>query len=504
MRRVMYVWLPRFPIERLRPRRAAPQDRARRPFVLAASVGNQRLVSAVDAAAAGEGIVPGMPLADARALRPDLEAAEADPAGDAAALHRLAAWCGRYSPWTAPALPDGVWLDVTGCAHLHGGEDGLMAEAMARLARLGIAARAAIADTAGAAWAVARFGAAPAAAVAPDAQRAALAGLPVAALRLSPETEETLMRLGLRRIGDLYPLPRPSLVLRFGTGLALRLDQALGRAAEPLSPLPPPPLRWTRRRFAEPIAAPEDIRAAAASLLDALCRRLEADGEGARRLELTLYRVDGTPQVAHVGTARPSRDPCHLLRLFEERLGALDPGLGIEDMVLAATLAETQAPAQLALDGRAQGGGDDLAALVDRLAARLGADAVSRPLLVESHWPERAVRLVPPLDPARGAAPPGARRPVRFLRHPEPVEAVAPVPDDPPLMFRWRKVMHRVRRADGPERIAGEWWRPCVRADELRDYYRVEDQDGRRFWLYRAGLHHADRPARWFLHGVFA
>jgi protein ImuB len=490
-KRIMSVWLRRWPIDRLQPRR---------PAALAATVGAQRLISAVDAAAARDGLAPGMTLADARALSPGLAVAEADFAGDAAALGRLAAWCGRYSPWTAPCPPDGIWLDVTGCAHLHGGEDGLMAEVVERLAKLGIAAHAAIADTAGAAWAVARSGGARTEAVGAGGIKARLAALPVAALRLAPETAETLARLGLRRIGDLYPLPRPSLVLRFGQALAARLDQALGALPEPLSPLPPPPLRWARRRFAEPIATAEDIRAATAALLDPLCRSLAAEGHGARRLELTLYRVDGTPAAARIGTARPSREPRHLLRLLEERLGDIDPGLGIEDMVLAATLAETQGPAQLSFE-RAAESNDDLAALVDRLAARLGDKAVSRPLLAESHWPERAVRFVPPLDRAVGAKPRQAPRPVRFLRQPEPVEAVAPVPDDPPLMFRWRRIMHRVRRADGPERIAGEWWRG---SGELRDYYRVEDQDGRRFWLYRAGLYCADAPARWYLHGVFA
>ncbi len=499
MRRVMSIWLARWPIDRCHGT-GAPPDKG--PFVLAAAVGNQRLVSAVDGAAAAEGIAPGMPLADARALQPDLAVAAADPAGDAAALVRLAQWCGRYSPWTAPDAPDGIWLDATGCAHLHGGEAGLAAEAVERLARSGITCRAAIADSAGAAWGVARFGGARTAIIAEGgAFEAALASLPVAALRLAPETAAMLARLGLRRIGDLYPLPRPALVLRFGAGLAIRLDQALGRCAEPLSPLPPPPLRWARRRLAEPIATAEALRAATAGLLETLCRHLAAAGEGARRLDLTLYRVDGTPQAASVGTARPSHEPRHLLRLIEERLGAVDPGLGIEDMVLAAAVAEKQPAAQLALDRVTAGAGDDLAALVDRLAARLGEAAVRRPLLRESHWPERAVRFVPPLDPAAGAAAVDRWRPVRLLARPEPVEAVAPVPDDPPLLFRWRRLVHRVRHAEGPERVAGEWWRG---GDALRDYYRVEDEDGRRFWLYRAGLHRPATPARWYLHGVFA
>jgi protein ImuB len=501
----MSIWLRRWPIDRLR-RGNGGAPSARRPFALAAAVGSQRLVTAVDALAEGEGIAPGMALADARAINPGLAVAEADPAGDAAALARVAHWCGRWSPWTVPVPPDGVALDVTGCAHLQGGEDELLTEAVERLAKLGIAAAAAIAQSAGAAWALARFGTARTIAVPPGETRAALAGLPVAALRLEAGMVEALTRVGLRHVGDLYPMPRPALVLRFGAGLALRLDQALGARAEPLSPVPPPPSRFARQRFAELIATPDDIRAATSLLIEALCRRLAADGEGARRLALTLYRVDGGACVIELGTARPSREPRHLLRLFDERLGTVDPGLGIEDMMLAASLAEPQGPAQLALVARGATEGDALPALIDRLAARLGSHAVRRPLLVASHWPERAVRLVPPLDPAANASHPDRPRPVRFLQEPEPIEAVAPVPDDPPLLFRWRKIMHRVRRAEGPERIEGEWWRSDagIRASELRDYYRVEDEDGRRFWLYRAGLYRADRPARWYLHGVFA
>ncbi|HUB95379.1 MAG TPA: DNA polymerase Y family protein, partial [Stellaceae bacterium] len=456
-----------------------------------------------DPAACEAGIAPGMALTDAWALVPDLAVASADFTADAEALQRLAAWCGRWSPWTAPCPPDGVWLDVTGCAHLHGGEAGLVDEAVEQLARRGLTARAAIADTAGAAWAVACFGAGCKSVVPEGGLATALADLPVAALRLPSDRAETLARVGLRRIGDLYPMPRPSLVLRFGAGLAARLDQALGRLDEPLSPLPPPPQLWVRRRFAEPIAAPEQIRAATSELIAGLCRRLAAEGEGARRIVLRLHRVDGTAALLEIGTARPSREPRHLLRLLDERLGTLDPGLGVEDMLLAASFAEAQAPAQyrfaLGGEGRGEETDDDLATLVDRLAARLGPRAVSRPLLWESHWPERAVRFVPPLDRTANARAKD-ERPVRFLPRPEPVDAVAPVPDDPPLLFRWRKIMHRVRRADGPERIAGEWWRQSC---EPRDYYRVEDHDGRRFWLYRAGLHRPDAPARWFLHGVF-
>jgi len=509
----MSLWLPNWAIDRRgRPgSHSAAHGAAGEPLVLAMTVGNQRLVTAVAPDAAALGILPGMPLTDARALYPGLAVAAADPAGDAAALAQLARWCDRFSPWTAPHGADGLWLDVTGCAHFQGGEENLAHEVVERLSRRGIACRAAIADTAGAAWAMARSHARAIAILPSGEARAALAELPVMALRLDPVTVAALERLGLRRIGALYALPRAALAARFGERVALRLDQALGAVAEPLSPVPPPPSRWSRRRFAEPIGTAEDLAAATRLLLETLCRHLGEEGLGARRLVLTLYRVDGTQEQTAIGTARPSRDPRHLLRLFEERLTLLDLGLGVEDMRLAAPVVEKLAATQLALRQTRPLAGKipdeaTLAELVDRLANRLGLDAVHGLAPQDSHVPERAVRLAPVFSPPGDAQswqgkPP---RPLRLLPRPEPIEAVAPVPDDPPVLFRWRRLAHRLRRADGPERIAGEWWRRGGDGFELRDYYRVEDEAGRRFWLYRAGLYRPTAPPRWFLHGIFA
>ena len=507
-RRIMSLFLPRWPIDRRFGNSARP-DRA---FVLATNAGGRRIVTAASTVAAAEGISSGMGLADARALEPALLVEEADFLADAAALTKLAAWCDRFSPWVAPCGADGILLDVTGCAHLFGDEAALAAQAVERLARQGIEARAAIADTLGAAWAVSRFGGArfgnsTAIAVPRGAARQALADLSVEALRLEPEIAALLVRLGLQRIGELYAIPRAALAARCGAAVALRLDQALGLAAEPLSPLPPQPLRWSRRSFAEPIATADAIAAATRELLQHLGRRLGEDGRGARQLVLALYRLDGRIERAAIGTAFPSRDTRHLWRLFEEKLPQIDPGLGIEDMVLTATSAEKLAPAQLGLAGD-DGGGDsaDLAALIDRLANRLGPRALARPVRRESHIPERAVRFAPPLEP--GAATmtwdPTRLRPIRLLPRPEPIEATAPIPDDPPLLFRWRQRAHRVRRADGPERIAPEWWRARDGGEvEPRDYYRVEDEAGCRFWLYRAGLYRPEVTPRWFLHGFF-
>ena len=503
----MSLYLPRWAMER-----RGGSDAGHRPAVQAISIGNRRLVSAVNPAAEAQGLLPGLALADARAQVPNLAVAQADPEGDAAALLRLAQWCGRYSPWTVPHGPDSILLDITGCAHLAGGEDRLGAELVARLAARGVTARVGIADTIGGAWAMARGGARDVNAVAPGETRAALAPLSVRALRLDADTVAALERLGLRRIGDLYPLPRADLAARFDDQLMARLDEALCLGREALSPLPPAPPRWTRRGFAEPIATQDDIAAAIRLLLEELCRRLAEEALGARLLALTLHRVDGESASLAIGTARPSRDVAHLMRLFAERIERIDPGLGIEDMVLAAKTVEKLEARQLALDSRFRGNDgkpqvamdDDTSMLIDRLANRLGARSVGRLLPHDAHLPERAQRFVFAFVPGGAAWDAGKPRPVRLLSRPEPIEAVAPVPDDPPLMFRWRRRLYHVARAEGPERIMGEWWRGAREAELLRDYYRVEDADGRRYWLFRAGLYQPETRARWFLHGLYA
>jgi protein ImuB len=500
MRRVMSLYLPRWAMER-----RGASDAGHRPAVQAISIGSQRLVSAVNPAAEAQGLLPGLALADARAQVPNLAVAPADPEGDAAALLRLAQWCGRYSPWTVPHGLDSVLLDTTGCAHLAGGEDKLGAELIERLARRGVTARIGIADTIGGAWAMARGGTYAVGVIAPGETRTALAPLFVRALRLGADTIAALERLGLRRIGDLYPLPRASLAARFDKELMARLDEAMGEGRETLSPLPPAPPRWTRRGFAEPIATPEDIAAAMRLLLETLCRSLVDAVLGARLLMLVLHRVDGESVSLAIGTARPSRDVAHLARLFAERIEQIDPGLGIEDMVLTAKTVERLAPAQLALPAAGSSSGDeDVAPLIDRLANRLGARSVGRLLPEEAHLPERAQRFVFAFAPGGKIWDADKKRPVRLLPRPEPIEAVAPVPDDPPLMFRWRRRLYHVARAEGPERIMGEWWRGSREAELLRDYYRVEDEDGRRYWLFRAGLYRPETHARWFLHGLYA
>lgn len=489
-----------------------------RPLLLVRQAGSLRLVHAADARALALGLAPGQRLADALACVPEALVEEADPAGDLAALHQLAHWATRFSPHAAADAPDGILIDITGCAHLWGGEANLLRDALARLRRQGFAARGAIAGTIGAAWACARFGGEESI-LPPGSVAAALDALPVRALRLHDATAAALDRLGLRRIGALYPLPRADIVQRFGPALLTRLDQALGQAAETLSPLLPQPEHRVSLVFAEPIATPEQVALAAGNLLRRLLPDLRERDLGLRRLALVLHRLDDAAPGCIIGTAQPTQDEKHLLKLLLEKAEALDPGPGIERMSLAAIATQPMARRQAEMIGRALGEMADIAPLIDRLGNRFGMQAIARPEAIPSHLPERAVAFMPPLQKKGAAAdwqvdlPP---RPIRLLSPPEPIDAMAPVPDDPPLSFRWRHVLHRVARAEGPERLRPEWWQAADDAAETRDYYRVEIEDGRRFWLYRSGLYQPGReqsgreqsgrqaPPRWFLHGIFA
>jgi protein ImuB len=516
MRRILYLWLKHWPIDRWRraaprqPNSAAPAEGV--PFATVVVITGRRLLAAVNPAAAAAGLAPGMLLADALSFLPGLAAVAAQPAEDAVALRRLAEWCGRYSPWTAPDGADGIKIEITGCAHLWGGEERLAADLAIRLGRQGVAHHIAIADTLGAAWALARFSPGDAVTILPPAaMRAGLAPLPVEALRLDPVTAQGLRRVGLRRVGDLCVMPRMALACRFGDTVTRRLDQALGDLPEPLSPLGEPPVRRVRLSFAEPIADPADLARATERLAADLVLRLAQEGSGARRLELAFHRVDGRVERIVLGTARPSRDPRHLAALCNARLDTIDPGLGVEDMILAVFAVEPLPPEQIGFAGAgAEAETDSVAPLLDRLGNRLGLAALFRIETRESHIPERAAVAVPVDKPRSASAPPdrGERvekvRPIRLFEPPEPVEAFWLLPDDPPFRFTWRRRAHRVSRADGPERIAEEWWRPRASGGGIRDYYRVEDEDGRRFWLFRAGLAGGNRPPRWYVHGLFA
>jgi len=520
MRRVVSLWLPRFAIEcqfLMRPQawRSTSSARDEPPLALVAKEGQQLRLAALNRAAAQAGLVPGLPLAEARALLPALRSRERDPPFERRALEWLCDWAQRFSPWAAcEAAPGekelcdggeaGLWLDITGCAHLFGGEEALLTALLERLSKLGLTARAGLADTPGAAWAAARFLTDETQCgkrLEPEGQRAALAGLPVAALRLEAWQGELLARFGLTRIGALYDLPPAGLEPRLGRALKRRLEQALGLLDEPLSPKRPQAPFEERLVFGEPIAATEDIERGAERLILALCRRLRADGQGLRRLRLTAHRVDGSLDALALGVSRATRDSGHLRRLLAQHLEDIDPGFGIEVLSLEAERAEPLSDQQLSL--ASAGAAKEAAALIDRLTGRLGEGRVFRVTPHESHWPEAAQKKSAPL-PGRKASnenwtPWRARsRPLRLLPNPEPIEALALLPDSAPARFLWRRQQHQVARAEGPERILPEWWSLPEGGQSLkaRDYFRVEDLEGRRFWLFRA-------EGRWYLHGLF-
>lgn len=484
------------------PMESAP---AHRPMILVAMVGQRQLVTAACPAALALGLAPGMAVTQARVLVPALDIRPADPAADTAWLDGLARHAVRH--WTPIAAPDGaqgLWLDLSGVAHLHGGEGGLCRRLLHFCRRLGFSARVAVAGTPGAAHALARFGDAPIRRIANGQEAQALSPLPPAALRLTPEVATAAARFGLERIGDLIPMPRGPLARRLGLATVRRLDQALGRTPEPIAPVLAPDTPLAERRLLEPIGTAEAIAQVIGDLLAELVERLRDQGLGARMLLLILDRIDRSEQRLAIGTARASRDAAHLARLFALRIDRIDPGEGIEAMRLAAT--RTDPLGATALGGSLAGddGPADVAMLVDQIAGRVGATALFTAAPVESDVPERAVRRAGPLEAPQGW--PDWPRPVRLLARPEPLEAVlALLPDQPPRRFTWRGQVHAVVAGDGPERVHGEWWRRDGEMFSCRDYFRVEDSRGARFWLFRRG--DGEDPATgdlsWHLHGLF-
>jgi protein ImuB len=507
-RRILSLHLPQFAMERFqrlaaRRHAALPEDV---PQVLVVEGPHGPVIHAINRAAGLAGAHVGARVVDMRALCPDLKVEYADLRGDRAALEKLMLWARRWCPWTAVDGPSGLIMDTTGSDHLWGGEPGMLREIEARLSTLGLSASLAIAPTQGAAWALARFGGVRECCL-PAGLAARIAPLPVRALRLDGDTVLLLQRLGLKTIGDLAGVPRISLARRFSRAALpanplLRLDQMMGRLAEPISSPDDPPRFAAAARLAEPVLDPAPHLP---GLCAALCASLAAAGFGARQVTLTVFRVDGEVAFAAATTSQPNRDAGHLLRLFDGRLDRIDPGFGFDLITLAATVAERMDIRQARLDG----GADDaagLARLIDRLSGRYGAKALTRPVPRMSHIPERRAVWAPAMAVSDPPAParPRIPRPVRLFDHPEEVHVVYAVPEGPPAQFIWRRVTHRVTRFAGPERIAPEWWadKPGTR---LRDYYRIEDHSGRRFWIYRDGVLGDGRGQvpRWFVHGVF-
>jgi protein ImuB len=554
IRRFLSLWLPRLATDRAR--RLNGVDK-RAPLAAVAKVNNAERLVCVDAEAARLGLTIGLSLADARARHPNLVAVESAPMEEARLLERLCDWCSRFTPLAALDCADGLMLDISGVAHLFGGEEALIEDCRDRLAAQGFTVAAGVGGNPLAAWALARFSRVK---IAPDplsdkAFAKLFHDLPLAALGLDDKTVADLARAGLRRIGDIALRPRAPIAARFGPMPIARLDALKGLERSSIAPRFRPPDFCAERRFASPVQTFQAIEATLCKLADDLVVLLERQAKGARRIELELYRVDGDVRRIRVGASRPLNEARAIVRLIAERLASrdeepIDAGYGVDLMRLACLAAEPLAPSQAELERaheaeRARA----LAELLDRLSARLGARAVTRRELIEAHLPEQAEAAAPATlgqarlrgenrhcqersDEAiqRNAEPttvsgllrhspsqtgvsrrPMARndglngapaRPLRLFVRPEPIEALAEVPDGPPLRFRWRRVLHDIAAIEGPERIAAPWWRRV--GAPTRDYFRAEDSEGRRFWLYREGLWGRETAqAKWFVHGVF-
>jgi protein ImuB len=514
-RRFLSLWLPRLATDRAR--RLGGVDKTA-PLAAVAKVDNAQRLVCIDAQAALLGLSLGLSLPDARARFPALIAVQAAPEEEAQLLTRLCDWCSRYTPLAALDGRDGLMLDISGVAHLFEGETSLIEDCRMRLSAQGISVAIGAAGNPRAAWALARFSRVKTApeTLSDKAFAKLFHDLPLAALGLDGRTVADMARAGLRRIGDIAMRPRAPITARFGAAPAARLDALKGLERSSIAPRFRPPDFCAERQFASPIQTIEAIEAQLRKLADDLVVLLERQAKGARRIELNLYRVDGEMRRIRVGASRPLNEARAIVRLIAERLAspnedAIDAGYGVDLMRLACLTAEPLAPSEAELERAHEAErARSLAELLDRLSARLGARAVTRRELIDAHLPEQAEAAAPAtLGEARhwGEEPEtrtaGApTRPLRLFARPEPIEALAEVPDGPPLRFRWRRVLHNVAAIEGPERIAAPWWRHANMP--TRDYFRAEDSEGRRFWLYREGLWGREAAqVKWFVHGLF-
>jgi protein ImuB len=484
------------PFKRMRPDEGSPPPRFRAPasgggeaaLVTVARSGQRVELVAVCRNALALGLTPGMALTQVRAMTPGLNVMDADPEADSALLRRIGMFVARrITPLVMPSGADGLWLDLSGAAHLHGGERRLCAKLLRFCSKLGLGARIAVAGNGAAAHALARHGPEQLVLCPHGGEEAALAPLPLTALRLDPVIVDAMRRLGLERIGDLIAVPRGPLVRRFGKATLIRLDQALGHVPEPFDPIIPYDAPSAIIRFAEPIGGAEAIAAAIDRLLDELITDLREAGRGARRLLLLCERVDRQHQRIEAATARGTRDKAHLIRLLGQRIETIDPGFGIDSLCLVATHTEPLGASVITGDLAAPDAPPDLSRLIDLIGGRIGPARLYRFSAIESDVPERSVRKIAPLAPPIPWPDPWPRPP-RLLPRPEPIDNVlAELPDAPPKRFSWRGKSYWLVRGDGPERIYGEWWQRSGERDAVRDYFRVEDESGARFWLFRRG-----------------
>lgn len=499
-RRFLSLWFRHLTTDWLTLRRPELKDL---PFVFTAPVRGRVVITAANYLAEMQGIAAGMAAADAKAIIPGLQVVDDIPEQAGKLLNALGRWCIRYSPLIAVNMPDGLILDISGCAHLWGGERGYLKEIVTRLRGKGYDVRGAIADTVGTAWAVARY-AKINPIIEPGNQANALLPLPPAALRLEPDLLERLQKLGFYRIESFIGIGRSVLRRRFGQEFLLRLDQALGNEDEPLQLLHPPEPFSERLPCLEPIRTATGIEIAIKTLLENLCRRLQGEGKGLRTAILKGYRVNGQVIQADIGTNRPTHHTGHLFKLFELKIPLLEPDLGIELFTLEAPKVEDVSPEQEVLWSPEGCGLEDtgLAELLDRLANKIGAANIHRYLPQEHYWPERSIKLAPSLkEKPQTTWRRGRPRPSLLLPRPEPIQVSAPIPDYPPVVFIYKNEIHHIQKADGPERIEREWW---MDSGVHRDYYQVEDQKGQRYWLFRSGHYVEGDAGEWFIHGFFA
>lgn len=510
-RRYLALWFPFFPVERLRGRReSGTADEA--PFVLVRQMGGAPRLAALSRAALAAGLQAGMGLADARALLPALEVAETRPRADAEDLLACALACEMFTPLVALDGQDGVMLDITGCAPLFGGEKALAEAALQRMAGFKLTARAVIADTPEEAHALARFSSASLIAAGKTAP--AVKTLPVAALEVEPETITALLRAGFRTIGDVAARPSSALAARFGMPLVDRLRRLTGAEDIRITPLRPPPDISSEQHFATPFTALPRLKEELQRLACHVSRLLEERGAGGRVFEAIFFRADGAVRRFMVETAAALREPRQMARLLFLKLDHLadpiDPGFGFDALRLSVLRSDRQEEAQPTFSEPMTANGSDIADLVNRLIARFGQANVLRYVARDSHDPLRACAQIPALSETAGVRWPEPEtgepptRPLLLFNPPEPVEVLAEVPDGPPLRFRYRRALHDIVAAEGPERIAPEWWRHEAPAVETRDYYRIEDGAGHRFWLFREGFYENEQAPRWYVHGVFA
>jgi protein ImuB len=545
-RRILSLWLPRLPTDRIQRQLAAPAKafssevgtgsreenaskqsevflrEASAPCIVVAKQNNALQISALDDAAAHLGLEIGLPLANARAICPQLRVFDADEAADSRTLNDIADWCDRFTPLVALDPPHGLFLDITGCAHLFGGEAALMQILCVALTRQGFTVSAGIAGTSICARTMTRYVSGQI--IRDGAEAEAVAPLPVFALGANDAITRGLRRAGLKTIGDVASRARHEITARFGADFTRLLERALGEGDTPINPRKPSPDYIVEKRFAEPVATEGVISATLSRLAQMLVTAMERQGKGARRLEASFFRTDGAVRAITLDTGQPVIKAAMIEWLFRERLDALsdplDPGFGFDLIRLSASRVESVVQQQRDLDAHVHDN-DELAALIDRIAARIGGRRVVVHLPQDTHIPECAVIAMPAQQqlaaamhaawPARVESEPPLR-PLRLFERPEPINVpLATVPDGPPRHFTWRRATHAVMRVEGPERIAMEWWKQNGKA-LTRDYFRVEDEAGLRFWIYRDGLYGSELadgegepvPSKWYMHGLFA